>query len=299
MSRSPDSQTSYSGLEARNLGPSIGARTRQMAARADVNTALSSEAPLRERLASCTDALVRHLDAACARIWLVSKDGRTLVLQANSGAPSVPGGDEPHVPVASPILRIITEEAVPYITADAMNDPNLKRSDWTSVGKMAYAGFPLRIGARVIGVLAMFSRRSIDEATPGTLRTISDMIAQAVERSNRDKVSDGRGRPSSEALRLASLFSEIRHVIDRSGASMDRSADMQVIRDRYLLLSRREREVMALVVAGSLNKQVGDQLGISEITVKAHRGQVMQKMRASSFADLVKIAVLLQLAPLS
>lgn len=71
---------------------------------------------------------------------------------------------------------------------------------------------------------------------------------------------------------------------------------MQVLRDRYVSLSRREREVMVLVVSGLLNKQVGGELGISEITVKAHRGKVMQKMKADSLPDLVKMSARLGLA---
>jgi FixJ family two-component response regulator len=74
---------------------------------------------------------------------------------------------------------------------------------------------------------------------------------------------------------------------------------MQPLRDRYASLSRREREVMTLVVSGLLNKQVGGELGISEKTVKAHRGQVMQKMKADSLADLVKMAERLRLAAYS
>jgi FixJ family two-component response regulator len=72
---------------------------------------------------------------------------------------------------------------------------------------------------------------------------------------------------------------------------------MQVLRDRYASLTPREREVMALVASGLLNKQVGSELGISEITVKAHRGQVMRKMKADSIADLVNMAARLRLVP--
>ena len=74
------------------------------------------------------------------------------------------------------------------------------------------------------------------------------------------------------------------------------SAEQPSLDDRYGSLSRREREVMALVVAGRLNKQVGADLGISEITVKAHRGRVMEKMKANSFADLVRMSTALEQA---
>ena len=91
------------------------------------------------------------------------------------------------------------------------------------------------------------------------------------------------------------LLGTIRGAIDRSCAAMMDAQSMRELRDRYASLSHREREVMALVVAGRLNKQVAAELAISEITVKAHRGQVMRKMRADSVADLVRMAARLGL----
>jgi FixJ family two-component response regulator len=93
------------------------------------------------------------------------------------------------------------------------------------------------------------------------------------------------------------LLEAIRNAIERSRVLLEQATDMQRLRDCHASLSRREQEVMALIVSGRLNKQVGGELGISEITVKAHRGRMMRKMQARSLAELVVMAARLSLTP--
>jgi len=95
------------------------------------------------------------------------------------------------------------------------------------------------------------------------------------------------------------LLSAIRQALERSRTALALASELRSLRDCYESLTLREREVMAWVVSGLLNKQVGGELGISEITVKAHRGQVMRKMKAESLPDLVKMAARLRLEPVS
>lgn len=92
----------------------------------------------------------------------------------------------------------------------------------------------------------------------------------------------------TKPFRPDALLGAIRHALDKSG-------EIQRLRDCYASLTERERQVMERVVAGFLNKQVGNDLGISEITVKAHRGKVMQKMKANSLAHLVTLAARLRI----
>ena len=95
------------------------------------------------------------------------------------------------------------------------------------------------------------------------------------------------------------LLDAVANALERSRTALADAAELEALRERFASLSRREQEVMKLVVSGLLNKQIGGELGISEITVKAHRGKVMRKMKADSLADLVNIAARLRLGSTS
>jgi FixJ family two-component response regulator len=93
------------------------------------------------------------------------------------------------------------------------------------------------------------------------------------------------------------LLDAVRQAIDKSSVAVAKEAEIRALRECYATLSHRERQVMGLVVTGLLNKQVGGELGISEVTVKAHRGMVMKKMKAATLPDLVYMASRLQITP--
>jgi FixJ family two-component response regulator len=99
----------------------------------------------------------------------------------------------------------------------------------------------------------------------------------------------------TKPLRDEMLLSAVQEALERSRSSLEQAVETQSLKERYASLTLREQQVMKLVVAGLLNKQIGGELGISEITVKAHRGKVMVKMKANSLPDLVRMATRLHL----
>jgi FixJ family two-component response regulator len=131
---------------------------------------------------------------------------------------------------------------------------------------------------------------------PGDIPVICIIEAGDVTRSVRAMKAgalDVLTKPAGNAR----LLEAVRLALRRSEARITQEAALNKIRERYALLSRREREVMSLVASGRMNKRVADELGISVITVKAHRGRVMRKMKAQSLANLAIMSFLLQLTP--
>ena len=159
------------------------AHARQIAVRADVSMAFGKEESLKIILRECSEAIVRHLDAAFARIWTLSDDGKMLELQASAGMYTHLDGSHSRIPMGQFKIGVIAQERKPHLTNDVLNDPRISNREWAEKEGMAsFAGYPLSVGDRTIGVLAMFSRKLLTPDTTETLASGADLIAQGIER---------------------------------------------------------------------------------------------------------------------
>jgi signal transduction histidine kinase len=191
------------------------ARTRQVAARADVSSALAAEGSLRGKLQACTEAIVTHLDAAMAGVWVTTKDQRVLELHASAGINTRLDAEQSLVPVGSSTIGLIAQERAPHVTNDVANDPRMS-PDWIRAEATAFAGYPLVVGEQTAGALAMFARDPISQATIETLRTIADTIAQGIRRAQDEAgLAEARSDLAASRARIVTASDEERRRVVR------------------------------------------------------------------------------------
>jgi PAS domain S-box-containing protein len=157
---------------------------RQAALRADVSDVLTAgDITLRQSLQKCAEAIVAHLDAALARIWLLNDKEQTLELQASAGIYTRIHGAHTRVPVGKFKIGLIAEEKAPSLTNDLVNDPRMDDRDWVRrEGLISFAGYPLLIGDRLIGVIAMFAKHRLEPDMLNSLEVVADKVVQGVQR---------------------------------------------------------------------------------------------------------------------
>jgi PAS domain S-box-containing protein len=161
---------------------------RLAAVRADASTAFAKAGTLREMLLKCVEAIVRHLDAAFARIWTLNKDENTLELQASAGIYTRVDGAYSRIHIGDLKVGWIARERKPHLTNDLLNDPRVSNKDWArACGFVSFAGYPLIVEDRVVGVMALFARHALSNATLDTLASVADAIAQGIERKRADE----------------------------------------------------------------------------------------------------------------
>jgi signal transduction histidine kinase len=158
-------------------------QTRQAALRAEVAAALAEGGELRPVLQHCADAVVRHLDAALARVWTLNAAENVLELQASAGLYTHIDGGHSRVPVGKFKIGVIAQERRPHLTNDVLHDPRVGDRDWARrEGMVSFAGYPLLVEGRLIGVTALFARRPLEQDTLDWLESVADLMAQGIDR---------------------------------------------------------------------------------------------------------------------
>lgn len=149
----------------------------------EISIALTRHETLRGMLASCTEELVRHLDAAFARIWILNEAEDVLELQASSGMYTHLNGSHSRVPVGALKIGLIAAERKPHLTNSVPDDPRVGDQDWARrEGMISFAGYPLLVEDRLIGVVAMFARHPLNDTTLQAMAAIANGIAIGIER---------------------------------------------------------------------------------------------------------------------
>ncbi|MHC0066434.1 PAS domain S-box protein [Nostoc sp. UIC 10890] len=173
----------YDTTDRKQAEEALAERARLANFRADVDAALTQSDSLQNMMRRCTDALVEHLDAAFARIWILNKQDNVLELQVSSEMYTHINGPHQCVSVGQFIIGLIAEEGKPHLTNSVQTDPRVDNKEWAQrEGMVAFAGYPLIVEDETVGVIAMFSRQTVTESTFIALEFAAQEIAIGIKR---------------------------------------------------------------------------------------------------------------------
>lgn len=205
--------------ERKQAEEALAEKARLAAFRADVDTALTQSDRLQGILQRCTEAVVQHIDAAFARIWTLNSEENVLELQASAGMYTHINGSHSRVPVGQFKIGLIAQECQPHLSNCVMDDPRVGDKDWAKrEGLISFAGYPLIIEGQILGVIAMFGRQPLTEATLNALEFAADEIALGVKRKHAEEAlrqSEARFRQLAQREALLNRLSrDIRNSLD-------------------------------------------------------------------------------------
>jgi PAS domain S-box-containing protein len=174
--------------ERKRAQDALNERVHQAALGAEIGVALTAGGDMRAVLQQCAEAMVRHLDAAFARIWTLNEKDQVLEMQASAGLYTHINGPHGRVPVGKFKIGLIAEERRPHMTNEVVGDPQVGDQEWARAeGMVAFAGYPLIVQDRLVGVMALFSRNRLAETTMNSLGSVADVVALGIERKGTEE----------------------------------------------------------------------------------------------------------------
>ena len=203
----------------------------------DVRETLTKADNLGRILQSCANAMVQHLDPALARIWILDQRDNTLVLSASAGLYT--NLEEPHgrVPAGSKYkIGMIASDRRPHLTNDVLNDPNVGDPEWAHAqGITAFAGYPLIVEDRVVGVMAMFARAPLPSATVKALASVADGIAHSIERDHAEELMKHYARDLVEAnARLEIQAAKLARTAEELALARDEAIESARLKSQFV-----------------------------------------------------------------
>jgi diguanylate cyclase (GGDEF)-like protein/PAS domain S-box-containing protein len=202
-------------------------REQEIGTLADIGLALTQNNPLQEILQQCAEALVRHLDAAFARIWTLNSQENVLELQASAGMYTHIDGSHSRIPVGQYKIGLIAQECRPHLSNHVIGDPRVHDQAWAArEGMVAFAGYPLTLEQQVVGVMAIFSRKPLSEHTLKAMASVANGIGLGIQRKRAEsELKQARDelemRVRDRTIELAKANQELqKEIVDRQQAEI-------------------------------------------------------------------------------
>ncbi len=197
-------------------------RARLSALGADVGLALTQSSALPEILHACAAAMVLHLDAAFARVWTLNEEEQVLELRASAGLYTHLDGPHSRVPVGKYKIGLIAEERMPHMSNDVPHDPRVSDHEWAErEGMVAFAGYPLVVADRLVGVMALFAKQPLTDATLQAMSPVANAIALGIERK----------RAEADLREQAEVIETVNRVGQTVAAELDLHKLVQAVTD--------------------------------------------------------------------